>query len=158
MNMNKAEFYYTEVCRRTEEQNQARKQFDNTAIAVLGFAGILLSLTPFAASKWSDYSIYPAIILGVAFIALAVSTIYGLWLRNWQFQPNLPKLFKHIKSKKHKDEDLILWSANCMSDAIANNKKPLKIKAICLLIAYIFLSIEALSLIAIFSLGVYLSS
>jgi len=155
--MNQAELYYTEACRRTEEQHKTRQHFDTIAIAVLGFAGILLSLTPFAASKWSAYSIYPTISMSIAFVVIAASMVYSLWLRNWEFQPNLSELDKNVKSLEYEDETLVLWSAKWMSDAVANNKRPLRIKAICLRIAYIFLSIEAFSLIVIFSLGVYLS-
>lgn len=155
--MNKAELYYGEVCRRAEEQYKASQHSSSTAIAVLGFAGILLSLTPFAASEWTDYSIYPAIIISIAFIAVTISTVSGLWSRYWEFQPNLSELVKHIESLEYDDEALILWSAKWMSDAVANNKRPLRIKALCLRIAYIGLSIEALSLITIFSLGVFLS-
>lgn len=155
--MNQEELYYTEVCRRTEEQYKTRQHFDTMSVAILGFAGVLLSLTPIAASTWSDYLIYPIVTMGISFIAIATSTIFGLWLRNWEFQPNLSELNEHIESMEYEDEALIFWSANWMSDAVANNKKPLRIKAICLRIAYIFLSIEALSLIAIFSLGIYLN-
>jgi hypothetical protein len=77
-----------------------------------------------------------------------------LWLRNWEFQPNLSELAKNIKSLKYEDEALILWAAKWMSDAVANNKRPLRIKARCLRAAYICLSIEALSIMTIFSLGV----
>ncbi|MBN1177339.1 MAG: hypothetical protein JXA51_06625 [Dehalococcoidales bacterium] len=154
--MNQAELFYSEVCRRTEEQYKTRQHFDTVAVGVLGFSGVLLSLTPFVASKWSDYSIYPIITICIAFIAIAVSTVFGLWLRNWEFQPNLSELAGHIESLEYENEALVLWSAKWMSDAVANNKRPLRIKAICLRVAYTFLSIEALSLITIYSLGVYL--
>ena len=154
--MEKAELYYSEVRRRTDEQCQARQHFDTTAIAVLGFAGVLLSLMPVAASKWTDYSIYPAAVTCAAFVVIATTTIYGLWLRGWQFQPNLKTLAKNINSNKYSDNDLVTWSAKWMFNAMAINKKVLTIKTRCLRIAYIALAVEALGLVVIFVLGVYL--
>lgn len=154
--MKQVELFYTEVCRRTEEQYKTRQHFDTIAVAVLSFSAFLLSFIPFAASNWTEYSIYPTIILGISFISIAIVTVYGLWLRNWEFQPNLEELNKNVESREYDDDGIALWSAKWMSDAIVNNKRPLKIKAICLRVAYSILPIEALSLISIFSLGVYL--
>ncbi len=154
--MTKEELFYTEVCRRADEQHKTRQHFDTMAIGVLGFAAVLLGLTPFAALDTSSHIIYPTIAIGIAFIFVSVSTILGLWLRNWEFQPNLSDLDNSVESSEYGDTEIIFWSAKWMADAIANNKKQLRIKAICLRIAYISLSFEALCLIVIFSLGISL--
>ena len=153
--MDKMELYYTETCRRAKEQATTRQHLDTIAIGVLGFAALLLGLIPFAFSKWSIWLIYPVTAATIAFVAISVSIIYSLWLRKWEFQPALSELEKQVETAEYGDEALIFWSARWMADAIANNKKPLRIKTICLRVAYVFLSVEALSLIAIFSLGVY---
>lgn len=154
--MQQAELYYNETCRRAAEQERARQHFDTVSITTLGFAGILLGLSPVAGANWSNYSIYPFGASAFAFIVVAAATILGLWSRGNEFQPNLKNLHRNVMSKKYDDECLMLWSAKFMTKTVLKNKKPLRIKACCLRAAFIALAVEALGVIAIFALGVYL--
>jgi len=151
--MNRAELYYTETCRRADEQYKARQHFDTIATAILGLSTILLGLTPFASSEWTNWTIYPIAVAVISFLVVSISTIYSLWLRKWEFQPGLHDLGKSVETLKYKDRDLVLWSAKWMADSITSNRTPLTTKAICLRIAYIALAIEAISIIVIFALG-----
>ena len=152
--MNRAELYYSEAVRRTEEQLKTRQHFDTMATAVLAASGVILSIMALSTSEWACWSIYPAIAVVLSFAAVAISTIVGLWLRKWQFQPPLSTLYKHMESLEYEDEALAIWTAKWMSDAVENNKTFLTRKSICLRAAYIFLACEVISLgVFIFSVA-----
>lgn len=140
--MNKAELFYNETARRTQEQYSSSQHFDTMATAVLGLGGLVLSAMVVTVSHWSNWSIIPASLVMVFFLALAITAITSLWTRVWQFQPQLSHLETNVKSGKYKSETLLIWSSHWMADAVVNNERRLTYKANCLRISYITLAIE----------------
>jgi hypothetical protein len=144
--MDRSEIYYNEATRQTKEQEESRKHFDSMATTVLGFSAVVLSLLLFKTDSLQSYQIFLFWASFTSFLGVAVSTISVLWLRNWEFSPPLSDLRENIESAKYEDEAIILWTSNAMSDSLYNNKKYLRYKAYSLRFAYVFLSLEVLSM------------
>jgi hypothetical protein len=144
--MDRDSLYYTEVSRQTKEQEETRRHFDSMATNTLGFSAVILSLILLRQTQFCNTQLSWLIASLLAFLGVAISTIYILWLRKWELSPPLKDLYKNMVSLEYEDEALVLWSSNAMADAIDNNKKYLRRKAYGLRFAYVFLSLEVLFL------------
>jgi len=145
--MDRAHLYYDVACTRTQDQDKQRRHLDTMAAAFLSLSGVLVGVMAFTASYWSWWSVYPAVVVMLGFAGVAISTIIGLWLRRWEFQPPLDELYKHMESGEYEDEALVIWTAKWMADAVANNSKgPLRRKTVWLRLAYVCFAVEATAL------------
>jgi hypothetical protein len=143
--MDRDSLYYTEAVRQTREQEETRKHFDTMATNVLGFSAVILSAILLKQSAFTQMQKYVFIAVLLAFTGVAICTLITLWLRKWEFSPPLGELFKHMESLEYEDEALVLWAGQCLSDSITSNNKYLQRKAHSLRNAYVFLSLEVIS-------------
>lgn len=148
--MNRAELYYDQACRRMEEQWQRNRQLKTTAAAILALSGALIGIMTFTVSEWIDWSWIPAVVVIIAFFAVALFVIGVLGPRKWQYQPPLDKLYEQMEALKD-EEVLTIWAAESMRTAIKANDKWLDEKADWLKDAAISLAFQvtALALVAI---------
>lgn len=143
--MNMSELYYDVANKRTIEQDERRRHFDNVAIATLGFSGVVIGLMSLNSVEPGSCSIWPAVAALIIFGGVGISALNVLWPRPWQFQPPLADLMKNMEAETYLESALTLWAGKQMSSAIDNNDRLLDTKAKWLRLSQVLLILEALS-------------
>lgn len=146
--MNGDELYYDVARQQAQEQDERRRHFDTVAMTLLGFSGVVISLMSLGSGNWASWSLWPAIGALVSFGAVALSTLFVLWLREWHFQPPLADLHKNVTSGTYDNEALVVWTAKQVARAVEHNKQPLRNKALWLRLSYVCTVLEVASMAA----------
>jgi hypothetical protein len=144
--MNRGDLLYNTAIEQSKEQDDRRRHFDTMSTGVLAFSGALIGTLAFSNANLTLWGIIVGLMVIASFIGVAIATISSLWLREWHFQPPLDHLYKNIESGDYEDEALVIWTGKQIMNAIENNEKPLRSKALWLRIAYICLAIEIIAL------------
>ena len=145
--MDKSDLLYDVANAQSKEQEESRRHSDTMATGILALSGVLVGMPVFSAADWAGWSVFPAVIILLGFIGVAITSITSLWLREWHFQPPLSDLYKHMESGEYEDEALVNWSGKQIMSAVEDNEKTLRSKSLWLNGAYACLIGEIIALV-----------
>jgi len=140
--MNKYEFYYQVAQARLTTQHSRNEQMELKAGIVIGFSGTMIKLATLTVGLWNAWSILVASITCIAFLWTAGLAIAVLWVRQWDYRPDLGALAKHVKDSKCTPDGLALWVGDAYCSAEQKNDLILKSKAEMLIASFIGLGVE----------------
>ena len=152
--MDKADLLYDVANAQSKEQEESRRHSDTMATGILALSGVLVGMLVVSTADWAGWSVFPAVVILLGFIGVAITTITSLWLREWHFQPPLSDLYTHLESGEYEDEALVKWSGKQIMSAVEHNEKALRSKSLWLSWAYRCLIVEITALgIFVFSVS-----
>ncbi len=143
--MDKADLLYDVAKAQSKEQEESRRHSETMATGILALSGVLVGMLVFSTADWAGWSVFPAVIILLGFIGVAITAIASLLKQEWHFQPPLSDLYKHIESGEYEDEALVIWSGKQVMSAIEDNEKVLRSKSLWLNGAYTCLLVEILA-------------
>ena len=126
--MTKYELYYQTARFQYTEQMNRNRLLETKAGVSLGFGATMLGLVGLTIEHWSGWSIYPAVLMFLAFLWTAFFGVVGvLFKKDFQLSPHLSELSANLP--EFEEEGLQEWVADAFAKSVCKNDRILLEKA-----------------------------